>query len=70
VIIQTIVLKHALKFQQLGENGGDVATAIEGCVAGARIAAAVVSLNGHKRTRRQPNFVDRNFLGFSNSGKE
>jgi hypothetical protein len=36
----------------------------------ARIAAAVVSLNGHKRIRRQPDFLDRNFLGFSNSGKE
>src|ERR1700687_5875139 len=30
------------------------------------IAAALVSLNGHKRIRRQPNFVDRSFPSFSN----
>src|SRR5260370_25668118 len=29
-----------------------------------RIAAALVSLNGHVRIRPQPNFVDRSFLNF------
>jgi len=49
-----------------------VAAAIDRCAASdTRIAAAVVSLNGHKRIRRQPNFVDTGFLGFSSwTGKE
>jgi hypothetical protein len=32
----------------------------------ARIAAALVSLNGHMGTRHQPNSVDSSFLSFSN----
>jgi hypothetical protein len=32
---------------------------------GARIAAALVSSNGHRRIRRQPNFGDRSFVRFS-----
>jgi hypothetical protein len=35
-----------------------------------RIAAALVPLNGHRRIRRQPNFVDRSFVGFFLPGKE
>jgi hypothetical protein len=34
-----------------------------------RIAAALVSLKGHNRIRRQPNFADRDFVRFSNAEK-
>jgi hypothetical protein len=33
---------------------------------GVRIPAALVSLNGHIKIRRQPKFADTGFLGFSN----